>query len=92
MRKFISLLMLLIVLSWCVPDSFAQTHRRRHRRRALIGAGVGAGSGAVYRRRRARRHVRHRRGRRHHAQALRLIAPGSMAQLKASHSHPASAG
>ena len=89
MRKLISLLMLLIVLSGCVPDSLAQTHRRRHRRRAVIGAGVGAGSGAVYRRRRARR----RRGRRHHVQAaLGLMQPTLISQLERSHSRAASAG
>ena len=70
MRKLVSLLMLLIVLSWCLPDSFGQRNRRRHRRKALIGAGVGAGGGAVYHQRRGRgrrspQHTRlHRRGRR----------------------------
>ena len=66
MRKVISLLMLLIVLSWLVPDSFAQHHRRRQRRRALIGAGAGAGSGSIYHRRKhvRRRVVHRRRGRR----------------------------
>ncbi|HKP37353.1 MAG TPA: hypothetical protein VJT71_10875 [Pyrinomonadaceae bacterium] len=63
MRKVLASLFLLTVLSWCLPDAFAQPRRRKAIRgntnRAAIGTILGgaAGTGA---RARHRRHSRRR--------------------------------
>ena len=57
MRKIASLFLLLIVSTWCLPNSFAQ---RRKPKRDAVFIGGGASTGAIV----GRRHQRRRHSRR----------------------------